>query len=129
MNKLYRSSHPDILTASHPKLAAVNSESYQVLNDILGTIKEVNSYPPKIMQTIPFYVKTAGSKSPIKIDLLINTPGGDCRKVFQRTFEQFFVTAGILKKQEKFDWGTDYFPNEVGTISAPSDAPADNRSA
>lgn len=123
MNKLYRTSHPDILTASFPQLASVNSESYQVLNDILGTIKEVNSYPVKMQQTIPIYVKKEGTNVPVKIDLVIKTPGGDCRKVFQRAFEQFFVAAGILQRKEKFDWGTEYFPNEVGTVKSPSDAP------
>jgi hypothetical protein len=125
MNKLYRSSHPDTLTAAFPKLASVNGESYQVLNDVLGTIKVVNSYPPKMQKTIPFYVKMEGKSTPTKVDLVINAPGGDCRKVFQRSFHQFFVSAGILNKFEKFDWGTEYFPNEVGNADAPSNAPVE----
>ena len=111
--KFYRVSHPDVLSSTFPKEATVNSNSLQVLNNVLGIIKQCNTYPPKTTQVIPFYVSIKGNDKPIKIDLIINTPGGDCRKVLQKSFEKFFTTAGILEKFGKFDWGTDYFPNEV----------------
>ena len=111
---LYKSAHPDTMRGQHPKEASINDTSWQILNDIITTIKKVNTYPPKGQQTIPFYVKKDDKL--LKIDLILNTPGGDCRKVLQKSFHSFFVTSGFLKKYEKFHWGTEYFPNEAGQV-------------
>lgn len=115
--KFYRIAHPDTMRASFPKCANVNDSSFQVLNGILDSVKTFNSYPARMQQSVNFYVKVNGSAEPQPVQLQINTPGGDCRKVFQRSFQHFFTNVGVLEPYASFEWGEEYFPNEQGTIA------------
>jgi hypothetical protein len=113
LRQFYRQSHPDLLRASHAEFADINDQSWQTLNGILSTIKEVNSYPPRMTKTIPFYLRAANTESGLKhIELTVRTGGGDCKKQLTVTMQDFFVASGI-SADGKFTWGKEYFPLEV----------------
>ena len=104
LRSLYKSSHPDILRSTNTEYAQVNSDSMQILNGILSTVKKANSYPPATHKDIPFYVKIANnvnndsSNSSEEIVqkhiLCIRTAGGDCKKQLRISLEQFFISCG-----------------------------------
>jgi len=119
LRKFYRQTHPDLLRASHPRCAEINDKSWQVLNGILSTLKERNSYPPRMIQSIPFYmrvIETEHADSHIHndmscLELNIVTGGGDCKKQLTKTMQQFFLTSKI-SLDGKFEWDRAYFPLE-----------------
>lgn len=79
LRALYKKVHPDLLRSNYPEQAAVNESSMQIMNGLLSTLKEVNSYPPQGVKQIPFYVrKSTGSLD--FIEFTLKTTGGDCRK-------------------------------------------------
>ena len=106
LRKLYLAAHPDLLRSDHPELSNVNNSSMQKLNGILNTIKSPNSFPTAGCEEIPFYIKLNGEFR--RIDLLLQTAGGDCRNQLASAFEIFFARAGI--SAGKFSWGDEYFP-------------------
>lgn len=119
LRKFYRQTHPDLLRASHPSCADINDKSWQVLNGILSTLKECNSFPPRMIQSIPFYmrvIETEHADSRIHndmscLELNIVTGGGDCKKQLTKTMQQFFQTSKI-SLDGKFEWDKAYFPLE-----------------
>lgn len=119
LRKFYRQTHPDLLRASHPSCADINDKSWQVLNGVLSTLKECNSYPPRMIQSIPFYmrvIETEHADSRIHngmscLELNIVTGGGDCKKQLTKTMQQFFQTSKI-SSDGKFEWDRAYFPLE-----------------
>eukprot|EP01036_Dinobryon_divergens_P034073 gene34073-44024_t len=104
LRALYKRSHPDILRSTNTEYAQVNSDSMQVLNGILSTVKKANTYPPATHKDIPFYVKSANNNSSDSNNsteqvvqkhlLCIRTAGGDCKKQLKNSLEQFFVSCG-----------------------------------
>ena len=108
LRNLYKRSHPDILRSTNAEYAQVNSDSMQILNGILSTVKKANSYPPATHKDIPFYVKvTMNNNSGSNYNsnnsdeqvvqrhlLCIRTAGGDCKKQLKISLEQFFVGCG-----------------------------------
>lgn len=113
LRQFYKLSHPDLLRASNSQLADINDQSWQTLNNVLSTIKTVNTYPPRMKRSIPFYIRSKDAESGYKpIILTISTGGGDCKKQFGATMRKFFVDAGI-SKDGMFSWGKEYFPTEV----------------
>lgn len=138
LRQLYRQCHPDVLRAVRPQYADVNDQSIQVLNGILSTIKEPNSYPPRMVQTIPFYMKrlpsqpapaTAAAGAPAavaagassvgavddgfqRVDMRLKTAGGECRRQFTKAMHDFFVASGMMQPGDSFKWSAEYFPLE-----------------
>ena len=117
LRQFYRQSHPDLLRASHNQQAEVNDQSWQTLNGILSTIKEVNSYPPRMSKNIPFYIRSSEKDAEGMIvlkhvELRIRTAGGECKKQLTVTLQDFFVTSGI-SSDGKFSWGKEYFPLSI----------------
>ena len=113
LRQFYKQSHPDLLRASHTEYADLNDQSWQMLNGILSTIKEVNSYPPRMSKVIPFYMKSKEEPTGLKkVELRLRTGGGDCKKQFTVTLQDFFVESGI-SADGKFVWGKEYFPSEM----------------
>lgn len=113
LRQFYKRSHPDVLRSSNPHYADVNSESMQVLNGILSTVKVVNSYPPRTVLDIPFYVKMDTNNQIEKHQLSIRTGGGECKKQLKASLEQFFLGCGILKRGDVLAWSKEYFPINV----------------
>jgi hypothetical protein len=116
LRQFYKKTHPDLLRAAQPVYADVNDISWQTLNGILSTIKESNSYPPRMIQDIPFYLRAPPPDQGTFIcaQLQIRTDGGDCRKKFTLTLQQFFVASGI-SADGRFHWGAEYFPLPTGS--------------
>jgi hypothetical protein len=113
LRQFYKQSHPDLLKASHSDHSVTNDQSWQTLNGILSTIKECNSYPPRMVKTIPFYMRSKESPTGVKhVELTIRTGGGDCKKQLTVTFQEFYKKSGI-SADGKFVWGKDYFPIET----------------
>ena len=113
LRQFYKQTHPDLLRATHNEFADVNDQSWQTLNGILSTCKEMNSFPPRMTKSIPFYMRSSAEESGFRqINLRIKTAGGDCRKQLTVTLSDFFVESGI-SEDGKFVWGKDYFPSEV----------------
>lgn len=116
LRQFYKQTHPDILRASNSEFADINDQSWKTLNGILSTIKEVNSYPPQMVKTIPFHMRSSSSKTGFKqVDLRIRTAGGDCKKQLTVTLQNFFVESEI-SPDGKFQWGKEYFPLEVAGV-------------
>lgn len=120
LRQFYKQTHPDILRASNSEYADVNDQSWKTLNGILTTIKEVNSYPPQMVKTIPFYMRSTASKTGFKtVELRIRTAGGDCKKQLTVTLQNFFMESEI-SPDGKFQWGKEYFPLEIaGVVASP----------
>jgi hypothetical protein len=113
LRQFYRQSHPDLLRATHAEHATVNDDSWQVLNGILSTIKERDSYPPQMNKAVPFFLRTKDAETGIKrVELKIRTAGGCCKKQLATTMENFFVESGIAA-DGKFIWGKEYFPTAI----------------
>lgn len=116
LRQFYKQTHPDILRASNSEYADINDQSWKTLNGILSTIKEVNSYPPQMVKTIPFHMRSSTSSTGFKqVDLRIRTAGGDCKKQLTVTMQNFFVESEI-SADGKFQWGKDYFPLETAGV-------------
>jgi len=120
LRKFYRQTHPDLLRATHPSYADINDKSWQVLNGILSTVKECNSYPPRTTKSIPFYMKGKGTEhhstnhkhdEMLCLELTIVTGGGDCKRQFTKTLQHFFV-ASEISTDGRFIWDKEYFPIE-----------------
>jgi len=109
LRQFYKQTHPDILRSSNSQYADSNSDSMQVLNGILTTIKGVNQYPQRMYTEIPFFVKS-NDGTINKVSLVIRTAGGDCRKQLTSAFEQLFTQCGLLKSGDKFIWTKEFFP-------------------
>lgn len=141
MRTIYKRAHPDLLRAKYPKEAENNSDSLQVINSILTTIKSFNSFPPQIVKQIPLVLLPEGGngdKELVYVRLSIKTAGGECRNSLTSSFTDLFLQAGLLdqnvenrvdnrklkgkkkgKKAKKaplslFEWNAEYFP-EVPT--------------
>lgn len=113
LRQFYKQTHPDLLRATHNEFADVNDQSWQTLNGILSTCKELNSFPPRMTKSIPFYMRSKTEESGFRqIHLRIKTAGGDCRKQLTVTLSDFFVESGI-SEDGRFVWGKDYFPSEI----------------
>jgi len=106
LRKLYLVAHPDLLQSEHPEYSIVNNTSMQKLNGVLNTIKAPNSFPVASCEEIPFYIKLNGEFR--RVELILQTAGGDCRNQLATAFELFFARAGI--STGKFSWGDEYFP-------------------
>ena len=118
LRQLYRRAHPDLLRASDPLLANDNDESMQTLNGIITTIKTYNEYPAQIHKNITFHLKSNTDKRVERVDLLLHTAGGDCKRQLTVSFEEFFLRSGILINpredgKDLFVWNKDYFPVEA----------------
>jgi hypothetical protein len=111
LRNLYKRSHPDLLRHAHPDLASINDQSMQILNGILSTVKNPNTFPPQMIKDIPFHVKVSPHNQIEEHVLRIRTGGGDCRKHLTDIFQQFFVETKI-SADGKFNWGKDYFPKQ-----------------
>jgi hypothetical protein len=109
LKSFYKKSHPDILRSVNSEFAVHNDNAYQQLNEVLSAIKDINTFPPQLHKSIHFHIKSDGNNI-TKVELLIRTGGGDCRKSLTTSFETFFMNAGINKG--KFAWGNIYFPVE-----------------
>ncbi len=112
IRQLYRRSHPDLLRASHLEQSIVNDQSMQVLNGVLSSVKTYNEYPPQIVKRMPFHMKKAGTDELTCVNLNIVTAGGDSKRQITRTFQEFFVKAGI-SEDGKFVWDKEYFPTSL----------------
>jgi len=108
LKQFYKRAHPDLIRSSRPELADVNTESLQLLNGVLSTLKENKEYPPLMKKRIPFHLKIDNGEFS-KIELHVNIAGGDCKRSLSRSFQTFFQDAGICETQ--FSWGKDYFEN------------------
>jgi len=111
LRSLFKRSHPDLLRHAHPDLAAINDQSIQILNGILSTIKDPNSYPPQMIKDIPLHVRFPPQNHIEEHVLKIRTGGGDCKKHLTEIFQNFFVETKI-SPDGKFIWGKDYFPKQ-----------------
>lgn len=121
LRQFYKQSHPDLIRPTHAHLAVVNDNSWQTLNGILSTVKEVNTYPPRMTKTMPFYVRSKDVPGGFKqVELTIRTAGGDCKKQLTTTMEEFFIASGI-SADGKFVWGKEYFPLETVGAKAEED--------
>jgi hypothetical protein len=106
MRDLYKKGHPDVLRSIDKEKADINDQSFQILNNIITTIK-TPGYPPMMVKTIPFHLKTTkGTKS---TNLHVKTAGGECKRQLSASFEEFFITSGI-NPTGKFRWGNEHFP-------------------
>jgi hypothetical protein len=114
LRTLYMRSHPDIIRHSEPGYADINSESMQLLNGVLSTLKEPNQYPPRISQVIPFYCKS--NETIVLHELKLIGSGGDSKRQLTDTFSQFFKEIGILDTKD-FTWDKEYFPEGEATNS------------
>jgi hypothetical protein len=121
LRQLYMKTHPDILRSLNKDMADVNEESMQVLNNILTTIKSTE-YPPKMIKSLPFYIKNeiseslpSNSKESMKlVHLNIRTAGGECRKSVTKSFHVFFQEIGLLtNKNSSIIFTKEYFPVEI----------------
>ena len=107
LKQVYKKSHPDLLSSSHPDLAQVNDQSIQLLNGVLSSVKTMGEFPPQIVQTIPLHLLDPENEIGTRnITLRIETAGGDCQKSLTKSFETFFQDAGV---GEKFKWDDQYF--------------------
>jgi hypothetical protein len=97
-----------VFLTANTEYAALNDQSFQLLNGVLSSVKSTTEFPPAMKHNIPFYVRREGSYN--KINLNIVTGGGDCRHSLKRSFEDFFRASGI--HDGPFLWGRDYFPDE-----------------
>ena len=109
LRKLYKKVHPDIISLQYPALAQNNNQSMQELNEILSTIKVNNEYPPKLLKTLTFHMKSDNGDIQA-VNLVINTAGGDCRKQLTKAFTDFFIMTK-LSGNGIFNWNKDYFPD------------------
>ena len=116
LKQVYKKSHPDLLSSSHPELAQVNDQSIQLLNGVLSSVKTMGEFPPQIVQTIPLHLLDPenGTRN---ITLRIETAGGDCKKSLTKSFETFFEDAGV---GQKFVWDAQYFESQTFKFSSPS---------
>ena len=113
LRQFYKKTHPDLLRASHNEYADINDQSWQTLNGILSTCKEHNSFPPRMIKAIPFYMRSPQEQTGFRqLELRIKTAGGDCKKQLTVTMSDFFVESGI-STDGKFSWGKEYFPTEI----------------
>lgn len=113
LRQFYKQTHPDLLRASHNEYADINDQSWQTLNGILSTIKAVNSFPPRMNKSIPFFMRSSQEQSGFRnVELRIKTAGGDCKKQLTVTLRDFFIESGI-SPDGQFVWGKDYFPTEI----------------
>lgn len=110
LRQLYKKSHPDLLRSSYPNESIINDNSMQLLNGVLSAIKSTTEMPPAMRKSIPFYLKSSNSSELKSVSLNINTSGGYSRNQITTTFENFFIEAGITKKDNsKFKWNDDYW--------------------
>lgn len=106
MREMYKKGHPDIVRSADKAKSEINDNSFQVLNGILTTIK-TTAYPPQIIQTIPFYLKTeTGLRC---TELHVKTAGGECKRQVTKSFSDFFIASGIAPSGQ-FKWSKEYFP-------------------
>lgn len=118
LRQFYRRSHPDVLRSLNVEYADINDQSWQLLNGILSTLKESNTYPPRMIKTIPFYIINKENQTGFEcIELNIKTDGGDCKKKITTTLQDFFI-ASKISIDGKFHWGKEYFPVESVSISS-----------
>ncbi len=87
----------------------MNDNSFQIVNNLLSTIKQANTYPPAMVKKIPFYIRDGNTKTIVQHDLTLKAAGGDCRYLFIKCFSEFFRNIGIMTAVE-FSWNKDYFP-------------------
>lgn len=109
MRTFYKKAHPDIIRSYDTDKAATNDASFQIINNLLSTIKQANTYPAAMVKRIPFYIRDANTKSIVQYELTLKAAGGDCRYLFIKCFSEFFRSIGIMTAAE-FSWNKDYFP-------------------
>ena len=110
LKTFYLKAHPDLIRSVNSQYSEENDNSFQQLNEVISSIKECNSYPPQISKSLAFNLMNKDRQF-TKVNLIIKTPGGDCRKLLSKTFQDFFQSAGIYDGG-RFAWGKEYFPDE-----------------
>ena len=63
-----------------------------------------------MVKNVTFYMKELGDSGNLKkVSLQLRTAGGDCRRLLQSTFQEFFSKTGV--HSGPFRWGPEYFPS------------------